>query len=95
MGCTELTESDSIIESRQSQYGDSTTVPDDIALSPEQTPVQPANVAFLLTYFSGKRRSFNPAWFASYTWLEYSVKNDACYCYPCRVFGSTGGGSSS
>ena len=95
MGCTELTESDSIIESRQSQYGDSTTVPDDIALSPEQTPVQPANVAFPLTYFSGKRRSFNPAWFASYTWLEYSVKNDACYCYPCRVFGSTGGGSSS
>ena len=67
MGCTELTESDSIIESRQSQYGDSTTVPDDIALSPEQTPVQPANVAFSLAYFSGKRRNFNPAWFASYT----------------------------
>ena len=69
--------------------------PDDIAVSPEQVPVQPGNIVFPVTYFSGKGRSFNPAWFRLYRWLEYSVKLDACFCYPCRLFGSNGGGSSS
>ena len=70
-------------------------VPDNIAVSPEQVPVQPGNIVFPVTYFSSKGRSFNPAWFRSYRWLEYSVKLDACFCYPCRLFGSNGGGSSS
>lgn len=70
-------------------------VPDDIAVSPQQQPVQPVNIQFPATSFSGKQRSFNPAWFRSYKWLEYSVKLNACFCYPCRLFGSSGGGSSS
>ena len=53
------------------------------------------NVVFSVTYFSEKGRSFNPAWFTSYKWLEYSIKRDACFCYPCRLFGSVGSGPSS
>ena len=62
--------------------------PDDIAMSPQQPPVQPTGIVYPATDFSGKRRSFNPSWFSSYQWLEYSIKADACYCYPCRLFGS-------
>ena len=38
--------------------------------------------------FSNVSRCFNPAWFKSFQWLEYSVEKDACYCYPCQLFGS-------
>lgn len=70
----------------------SPTVADDIAISTQQPPVQPSNVVFPVTVFSGKGRSFNPSWYQSYRWLEYSVKCDACFCYPCRMFGSSVGG---
>ena len=67
---------------------------DDIALSPQFPSVQPVNLKFPITLFSNKPRLFNPAWYRSYPWLEYSVKQDACFCYPCRLF-SLGGCSSS
>ena len=70
-------------------------IPDDIAVSPQHSPVQLVSIVFPVSSFSGKERSFNPAWFRSYKWLEYSVKCNACFCYPCRLFGSSGGGSSS
>ena len=38
--------------------------------------------------FSYVSRCFNPAWFKNYQWLEYSVEKDACFCYPCWLFGS-------
>lgn len=69
--------------------------PDDIAPTPVFSPVQPTNLKFPVTFFSNMPRSFNPTWFKSYSWLEYSVKQDACFCYPCRLFGSRGGGPSS
>ena len=62
---------------------------DDIASTPECSPCQPASIQFPVTYFSGKARSFNSEWFQQYSWLEYSAKKDAAYCYPCRLFGST------
>lgn len=68
-------------------------LPDDVAASPVQAPVQPTCSAFPVTYFSGKGRSFNSAWFTQYKWLEYSVKCDAGFCYPCRLFGGSVGGS--
>ena len=61
----------------------------DIASTPEHSPCQPASIQFPVTYFSGKARSFNSEWYRQYSWLEYSVKKDAAYCYPCRLFGST------
>ncbi|XP_063039724.1 uncharacterized protein LOC134434959 [Engraulis encrasicolus] len=50
---------------------------------------KPAQV-ILQTYpkrlFSGKPRSFSTDWYRSREWLEYSVKRDAAFCFPCRKF---------
>ena len=82
-------------DSSQSAVSAPSKLPDDIALSPQFPPVQPVNLKFPITLFSGKPRSFNPAWYRSYSWLEYSVKQDACFCYPCRLFSFGGCCSSS
>ena len=63
-------------------------VPDDIASTTAFPPVQPVNITFPVTVYSGKSRSFNPAWYSIYPWLEYSIQKDACYCYSCRLLGS-------
>ena len=65
-----------------------TTHPGDIAQSPAFLPAQPKHIRFPTTTYSNRARSFNPAWYDTYDWLEYSVKLDACFCYPCRLFGS-------
>ena len=62
--------------------------PRDIARSPCFPPAQPIKARYPSTMFSNISRCFNPAWFKSYQWLEYSVEKDACFCYPCRLFGS-------
>lgn len=36
--------------------------------------------------FGKKARTFNGQWYRTYPWLEYSVINDAAYCFPCRMF---------
>ena len=63
--------------------------PGDIALTKNSQPVQPTEKRFPVTLFGSKPRSFNPAWFQNYSWLEYSVQRDACYCFPCRFFKSS------
>ncbi len=85
----------SVTVSCTDQPPQSSCPPDDIALSPSVHPVQPVNVTYPVTLFSGKARSFNPTWFRAFRWLEYSVKTDVCYCFPCRLFGSNSGGSKS
>ena len=37
----------------------------------------------------GQQRSFNSRWYTDYTFIEYSVQNDAVYCFPCRFFPSS------
>lgn len=37
----------------------------------------------------GQQRSFNSRWYADYPFIEYSVQNDAVYCFPCRFFPSS------
>ena len=69
--------------------------PEDIAAVATSSPIQPTNIKYPVTLYSNKPRSFNPAWFKLYSWLEYSVKQDACFCFPCRMFGSSGGVSTS
>ena len=61
-----------------------------IAQTPAFPPVRPSINRFPTTMFGSKARSFNPLWFKSYDWLEYSVIMDACFCYPCRMFGTQG-----
>lgn len=35
------------------------------------------------------KRRFNPKYLNEYAWLEYSISNDAAYCYACRQFSPT------
>lgn len=41
-----------------------------------------------MTKFGTQKRSFNSSYFNEYSWLEYSIKKDALYCFPCRNFGT-------
>ena len=66
--------------------------PCDLAPSPNHPPCQPV-VRYPTTELGGKQRSFNSEWYRSYSWLEYSVERDACFCYPCCLF-TTGEGRS-
>lgn len=89
----EATESptESTIHPECSSSGAFSGPPTDIAVGPGASPVQPRNIEFPSTDFSGKLRSFNSSWYSDYSWLEYSVSRDAAYCYPCRIF-TTGTG---
>jgi len=58
-------------------------------------PVQPTNIRYPVTLYSNKPTLFNPYWFKLYSWLEYSVKEDACFCFPCCMFGGSGSVSTS
>ncbi|CAM4869410.1 unnamed protein product, partial [Rotaria socialis] len=60
-------------------------IPNDISRSSNDTPVQKQ----FATYPANQQnRSFQSTWFNDRTWLEYSVQNDASYCYYCRHFSS-------
>ena len=67
--------------------------PSDIAQTPAFPPVRPVNIKFPTTMFGNTSRTFNPIWYDRFDWLEYSIKHDACFCYPCRMFGFTSGSS--
>lgn len=41
-------------------------------------------------YPETKGRKFRSTWYTDYTWLEYSIVADKAFCFPCRLFGSTG-----
>ena len=74
--------------SRQSSVKNSAQMvnpPEDIAAVATSSPIQPTNIKYPVTLYSNKPRSFNPTWFKLYSWLEYSVKQDACFCFPCRM----------
>ena len=71
-----------------SSSGSGHGLPKDIAQSPCFPPAQPIKTRYPSTMFSNVSRCFSPAWYKSFQWLEYSVEKDACFCYPCRLFGS-------
>ncbi|KAK1171307.1 zinc finger MYM-type protein 1-like, partial [Acipenser oxyrinchus oxyrinchus] len=37
--------------------------------------------------FGTQKRAFQHCWFEKYNWVEYSVRRNAAFCFPCRVFG--------
>ena len=59
------------------------SVPSDISKSCIDSPVQPKLTSYPLNH---QKRSFQSSWYIDRQWLEYSVQNDACYCYYCRHF---------
>jgi hypothetical protein len=48
-------------------------------------PCQQRDHDFPQTDIGGKRR-FKACWFDEYNWLEYSVEQDAAFCYVCYLF---------
>lgn len=62
----------------------SNSVPNDLNRA---NPYQPVLKSYPRTLFGGRERCFSAAWYQSRPWLEYSVDRDACFCFPCRVFG--------
>ena len=52
-------------------------------------PSQPILGSYPKRAFGATFRSFIPAWYHSRPWLEYSVRRDACFCFPCRKYGSS------
>ena len=65
----------------------------DTVQTPAFPPARPVNIKFPVTTFGSTSRTFNPIWYDRFNWLEYSTKHDACFCYPCHVFGFTSGSS--
>ena len=60
--------------------------PMDISRNPADGPIQPSLSQYPRTMQSRVPRSFQGAWFSSYSWLEYSVGSDAAFCFACRHF---------
>ena len=60
--------------------------PTDISKNPADGPTQPTLSHYPRTVQSGVPRSFQGAWFSSYSWLEYSAQSDAAFCFACRHF---------
>ncbi|WVZ58781.1 hypothetical protein U9M48_009012 [Paspalum notatum var. saurae] len=49
-------------------------------------PTQLANYTFPHKWQSGEWRFYQPQWFGSYDWLEYSESKDAAFCLYCYLF---------
>ena len=48
--------------------------------------------AYSVSMFGATKRCLNAAWYQRWDCLEYSVKFDAVFCFPCRNFESKAGG---
>ena len=46
-------------------------------------PIQPTNIDYPKTSFSGKDYRFQERWYHQYDWIEYSISKDAAFCFPC------------
>ncbi|KAG2628560.1 hypothetical protein PVAP13_3KG382227 [Panicum virgatum] len=49
-------------------------------------PFKPFSHQFKKRKIGTRDRSFNPIWLHHYHWLEYSIKNDAAFCFVCYLF---------
>lgn len=60
--------------------------PNMVSHSNGNTPSQPILASYPKHAFGAVSRSFNPAWYRTQPWLEYSVVQDACFCFPCQKY---------
>ncbi|KAL4100864.1 hypothetical protein QTP88_020893 [Uroleucon formosanum] len=54
-------------------------------------PMRPILKVFPKTKFGQQNRSFSCAHYKKCPWIEYSIKNDAIFCYACRLFSKDSG----
>ncbi|XP_060878254.1 uncharacterized protein LOC132950725 [Metopolophium dirhodum] len=50
-------------------------------------PAKPILEKYPQTQFGSQKRGFSPTVYTRFDWIEYSVVEDAIFCYPCRIFG--------
>jgi len=82
-GVNFVTPSSSLICDPSNNTAEVKSTPDDISKSCNHLPAQPK----LTTYSNNAdKRSFQSIWYKERPWLEYSIKNNMCYCYYCRHF---------
>ena len=60
--------------------------PEDISQFPSEGPRQPILKLYPARQYEQQKRSFNNSWYSSYAWLEYSIQQDAVFCFSCRHF---------
>ena len=61
------------------------TVVGDLGTS-DSRPVQPKLQQFPMTKFGSQNRGFSVKFYNEYPFIEYSIANNAVFCFPCRVF---------
>ena len=74
-----------VLSSSSNEKSHKKFIPIDISMSCNDASAQ----KMLSIYPTNQQnRSFQSNWFRDREWLEYSVQNDACYCYYCHHFPS-------
>ena len=58
----------------------------DISVDKDSPPVQPQLSSYPKRSFASQTRSFNPTWYKTFKFLEYSEAHDQAYCFVCRNF---------
>lgn len=64
--------------------------PSDISQGRSDTPRQPELITFPSHQIGNRLRSFKKSWYDKHKWIEYSVLEDAAYCFCCRQFPKPG-----
>jgi hypothetical protein len=59
-----------------------------LSATPDDGPSQPRLKNFPIKEQAGRKRCFRSAWYQTHSWLEYSQKTDAAFCFACRHFQS-------
>jgi len=54
--------------------------------SPDTGPKQVKDVQLPSNHFGLQKRSFQKSWYNTFKWLEYSVSQNATFCFCCRLF---------
>lgn len=62
--------------------------PDDLSATKAARPTQPTLAKFPQTVFGDQKRAFSSSLYERFSFIEYSVKCDAVYCFTCRHFPS-------
>ncbi|XP_076348019.1 zinc finger MYM-type protein 1-like, partial [Tachypleus tridentatus] len=63
--------------------------PKDLSQLPDSGPTSLDLKRYPATEYSGQSRSLNKNWRDQHSWLDYSVTQDAAFCFACRLFSHT------
>ena len=53
-------------------------------------PIRPSIIEFPQSNQGSKKYRFSKNWYNEFEWIEYSISQDAAFCFLCRCFGTLG-----